>query len=591
MTDLRTFSRLAGIAEVWPSSQSAGTGRPSAPPQETPRKSRMVGAPSTAFVRGLDHLFCAIANRPAERWHEGAFTHRPCAEDTKSPRASSPNHPLKVLQNTTPERPPNSPLAVAGPLRTRYSGAWPANATTTARVSPTPSSRAAGRVRGRPCGRRSGSRQDGDGDAGQRQPGAARHRPRRSTDDEHRSGSRPDRGPASAARRVAVGARGLEPRSSGRGRALGAWAVHPDRLGPCRADDGTRHTGAGRFTRLRMRPMSLFESGHSTGAISLRGLLDGEPQRGHAAPVPIARLAERIAVGGWPAHLGKCRDAGHARQPGLSGRHPTVPTFHALDGRSHDPVRVGPGSCSPWRATSPRRCRWQSWPPDVGGNGTAMKADTAAGYLDALERLMVVEHQPAWSPHLRSRTTLRSTPVRHFVDPSLAVAALGGRASPATLVADLEFFGFLFESIGHPRLAHLRAGRRRCGVPLSGEGRPGGGCRRRSCRRALGRLRDQAGQPLGGRRAQGICAGWPSEWRTATTARQPPLPYIVPSGYGFAHGGTEPGRDPHPCHGAVKRRRRKRRSLNIERQLPANTGPHPVHRPTPRRRRGASSSG
>ena len=68
-----------------------------------------------------------------------------------------------------------------------------------------------------------------------------------------------------------------------------------------------------------------------------------------------------------------------------------------------------------------------------------------AEYLDALERLMVVEHQPAWRPHLRSRASLRSTPVRHFVDPSLAVAALG--ASPAALVANLEFFGFLFESM------------------------------------------------------------------------------------------------------------------------------------------------
>ena len=74
-----------------------------------------------------------------------------------------------------------------------------------------------------------------------------------------------------------------------------------------------------------------------------------------------------------------------------------------------------------------------------------MKTDTAAEYLDALERLMVVEHQPAWRPHLRSRTTLRSTPVRHFVDPSLAVAAL--RASPAQLAADLGFFGNLFEAM------------------------------------------------------------------------------------------------------------------------------------------------
>ena len=207
------------------------------------------------------------------------------------------------------------------------------------------------------------------------------------------------------------------------------------------ADDVTRHTGAGRFTRLRMRPMSLFESGHSNGGISLRGLLDGEPQRGHAAPVPIAQLAERITVGGWPAHLGSAAAPAMRVNRGYLDdvRRTDVPR---LDGRSRDPVRVGRLLQSLARniATPVSLARLAA---DAGGDGTAMKTDTAAGYLDALERLMVVEPQPAWSPHLRSR----STPVRHFVDPSLAVAALGARASPAKLVADLEFFGFLFESM------------------------------------------------------------------------------------------------------------------------------------------------
>ena len=211
------------------------------------------------------------------------------------------------------------------------------------------------------------------------------------------------------------------------------------------ADDVTRHTGAGRFTRLRMRPMSLFESGHSTGDISLCALLDSEPQRGYAAPIPIARLAERIAVGGWPAHLGRAATpAMRVNRSYLDDvRRTDVPR---LDGRSRDPVRVGRLLQSLARnvATPVSLAKLAA---DAGGSGTAMKADTVAGYLDALERLMVVEQQPAWSPHLRSRTTLRSTPVRHFVDPSLAVAALGARASLAKLVADLEFFGFLFESM------------------------------------------------------------------------------------------------------------------------------------------------
>ena len=176
---------------------------------------------------------------------------------------------------------------------------------------------------------------------------------------------------------------------------------------------------------------------------------------------------------------------------------------------------------------------------DVGGSGTAMKADTAAGYLDALERLMVVEHQPAWSPHLRSRTTLRSTPVRHFVDPSLAVAALGGRASPATLVADLEFFGFLFESMvirdlriyaqaADAAVFHYREKDGWRWMPSSklptGAGPPSrsswatAGERRRKNLRRLAR-------------------------RMANSDHGPPaaLAVIVPSGYGFAHGGTKAG--------------------------------------------------
>ena len=209
------------------------------------------------------------------------------------------------------------------------------------------------------------------------------------------------------------------------------------------ADDITRHTGAGRFTRLRMRPMSLFEAGHSTGSISLRGLLDGEPQQGRTAPLPIAQLAERVAVGGWPAHIGR------AAAPVLRVNRGYLDDIRRtdisrLDGKSRDPVRVGRLLQALARnvGTPVSLARLAA---DVGGDGAAMKADTAAEYLDALERLMVVEHQPAWRPHLRSRASLRTTPMRHFVDPSLAVAALG--ASPAALVADLEFFGFLFESM------------------------------------------------------------------------------------------------------------------------------------------------
>ena len=75
----------------------------------------------------------------------------------------------------------------------------------------------------------------------------------------------------------------------------------------------------------------------------------------------------------------------------------------------------------------------------------ALNGDTVRDYLAALERLMIVENQPAWAPHLRSKSLLRQAAKRHFVDPSLAVAALG--ASPERLLGDLEWFGCLFESL------------------------------------------------------------------------------------------------------------------------------------------------
>ena len=209
------------------------------------------------------------------------------------------------------------------------------------------------------------------------------------------------------------------------------------------ADDVTRHTGAGRFTRMRMRPMSLRETGRSNGRMSLSGLLSGEKQRAPAAALPIAELAELVTVGGWPANIGNSPASALRLNRGyLEDIRRT--DISRVSGKQRDPVRVGRLLRSLARnlATPVTLAKLAA---DISDNGRQMKTDTAAAYLDALERLMVVENQPAWAPHLRSRAMLRSTPVRHFVDPSLAVAAL--RTSPQALLADLNYFGFLFESM------------------------------------------------------------------------------------------------------------------------------------------------
>ena len=209
------------------------------------------------------------------------------------------------------------------------------------------------------------------------------------------------------------------------------------------ADDITRHTGAGRFARLRMRPLSLYESGRSTGEISLQRLMDGAQQRAKRSDLSIASVAELVCAGGWPGSIGNAPSRIlRANRAYLDEVRRT--DVSAVSGKTRDPVRVERLLRSLARnvATSVAMSKLAA---EVGGDSRPLKADTVAEYLDALERLMVVEDQPAWSPHLRSRTVLREMPVRHFVDPSLAVAAL--RATPERLTADLEFLGLLFESM------------------------------------------------------------------------------------------------------------------------------------------------
>ena len=209
------------------------------------------------------------------------------------------------------------------------------------------------------------------------------------------------------------------------------------------ADDVARHTGAGRFVRLRMRPLTLYESGRSSGQISLRRLLDGEEQRAPRCETSIANVAELVCAGGWPVHVGKTLTGVLRVNRGYLDDIRRTDVSRA-SGKTRDPVKVGRLLRSLARNVA-TPVTLSKLVAEVGEDDRPLKADTVAEYLDALERLMVVENLPAWSPHLRSRKSLRQTPIRHFVDPSLAVAAL--RATPARLTADLEFLGLLFESL------------------------------------------------------------------------------------------------------------------------------------------------
>ncbi len=209
------------------------------------------------------------------------------------------------------------------------------------------------------------------------------------------------------------------------------------------ADDATRHSGAGRFGRLRMRPMSLAEAGRSTGEASLAGLLAGVAPRAADPGLDVRDVAELIAVGGWPALLGRPIDAALVILRGYLDETRRTDLVR-VDGIARDPENVGRVLRSLARHVATQASA-RSIAADVGGADGPIDHHTVLAYLAALARVYVVEDLPAWSPALRSRTLLRSAPTRHFVDPSLAVAALG--ADPDRLLRDVETLGLLFESL------------------------------------------------------------------------------------------------------------------------------------------------
>jgi len=209
------------------------------------------------------------------------------------------------------------------------------------------------------------------------------------------------------------------------------------------ADDVNRHSGAGRFSVLRLRPMSLLESGFSSGAVSLAALLAGGDTKASKSDLTVRELADRIVVGGWPGlQQLAAQDASLALSDYLT-QMALVDVSRVGDAR-RDPDRIMAlfGSLARHVATE---SALKTLATDAGGAEGGLSRDTVSDYLDVLGRLMLVEDQPAWAPHLRSRATLRKSPKRHLADPSLAAAALA--ATPDRLMGDLNAFGQMFESL------------------------------------------------------------------------------------------------------------------------------------------------
>ncbi|MCL2787718.1 MAG: DUF4143 domain-containing protein [Micrococcales bacterium] len=211
--------------------------------------------------------------------------------------------------------------------------------------------------------------------------------------------------------------------------------------------EATSHSGTGRFARLRMRPMSLFESGHSTGSISLAHLLAG----GHIdEPMPseltYPEAVRHICRGGWPGTLDQ-PDSFALRLPQQYIAALAETDISRLDGVSRDPVKVRSVLYSLARNTATMASTPTIHSDVAGMVGTdeSISLSSVRNYLRALERVFVVDDLPSWRFEIRSKTQMLASPKRHLADPSLAVAALN--ADGAKLEADTKTTGFLFESL------------------------------------------------------------------------------------------------------------------------------------------------
>ena len=204
------------------------------------------------------------------------------------------------------------------------------------------------------------------------------------------------------------------------------------------------HSGTGRFTWLTMRPMTLFESGDSTGEVSLKDLFDGATNIDGNSSIGIDRLAFLTCRGGWPQAV-DMRDEIALDQAADYYEAVVHSDINRADNVQKNPERVRRLMRSYARnqgAQVPNTVLAQ----DVAVNDeTQIDDETVASYVNALKKIFVVEDMPAWNPNLRSKTAIRSSETRYYIDPSIATASLG--IGPNDLMNDLKTFGFLFETL------------------------------------------------------------------------------------------------------------------------------------------------
>ena len=204
------------------------------------------------------------------------------------------------------------------------------------------------------------------------------------------------------------------------------------------------HTGTGRFSWLTMRPMSLWESGESSGSVSLKALFDDVKPDGDAETLTLESLAFILCRGGWPAALS------------MKPKAALQQAFHYIDAVTHSDISRVDGIK---RDAGFVQKLLRSYARHQGGQvpistiyadictheGQSLTEVTLSGYIQALKKIFLIEDMPAWNPNLRSKSAIRTSDTRYFVDPSIAVSAMG--LGPDDLINDLNTFGLWFETM------------------------------------------------------------------------------------------------------------------------------------------------
>lgn len=203
------------------------------------------------------------------------------------------------------------------------------------------------------------------------------------------------------------------------------------------------HTGTGRFSFLLMRPMSLYESLESTGTVSLKELFESKDIKG-INNLSLEDLAFVCCRGGWPRSISMEKEI--ALEQAFDYYDAIVNLdISRIDGVKREATRVK-NLMRSYSRNIGTQASIETLKNDMMNNDScSLDSDTVFSYMNALKKIFVIEDVPAWNPNLRSKTAVRTSDTRYFIDPSIIASSLG--LGPKDLINDLNTFGFIFENL------------------------------------------------------------------------------------------------------------------------------------------------